>query len=98
LKDAIEHMSRAYRGFYFGRYDVRAESEEAFQAGHFKVIELNGLTSEATSIYDPKHSVWFGWRMLCRQWRIAVEIAAENRARGATPLGTKLVYRLITDS
>jgi hypothetical protein len=98
LKDAIEHTSRAYRGFYFGRYDVRAESEEAFQAGRFKVIELNGLTSEATSIYDPKHSVWFGWRMLCRQWRIAVEIAAENRARGATPLGAKLVYRLITES
>jgi membrane protein DedA with SNARE-associated domain len=45
LAAAIEQTSRAFRGFHFGRYDVRAESSEAFQRGEFKVIELNGLTS-----------------------------------------------------
>ena len=76
-------VSATFSGFHFGRYDVRTDSAEALQRGEFTVIELNGLSSEATSIYDPKHSVWFGWRTLCRQWRLAFEIGAANRARGA---------------
>ena len=98
LDDAVERVSRAFDGFYFGRYDVRAESPEAFQRGEFKIIELNGLTSEATSIYDPRHSVWFGWRMLCRQWRTAFAIAAANRDRGAEPLTLQATWRLILKS
>jgi hypothetical protein len=95
LDAAIDRVSRSFAGFYFGRYDVRAESVEAFQRGEFKVIELNGLTSEATSIYDPAHSLWFGWRMLCRQWRLAFEIAAANRARGVQPLTLRETWKLI---
>ena len=95
LQDEVERVSRTFEGFYFGRYDVRAASEEAFCEGRFKVIELNGLTSEATSIYDPRHSVWFGWRMLCRQWRLAFEIGAANRARGARVLAIREVLELV---
>jgi membrane protein DedA with SNARE-associated domain len=96
LHRAVEDASRAFDGFHFGRYDVRAASQEAFQRGEFKVIELNGLTSEATSIYDPRHSVWFGWRMLCRQWQIAFEIAAANRSRGAERLTLSAAWRILT--
>jgi membrane protein DedA with SNARE-associated domain len=95
LRAAVERVSRAFAGFYFGRYDVRAPSAEALQRGEFTVIELNGLTSEATSIYDPAHSLWFGWRVLCRQWRIAFAIAAENRARGAVPLTWREIFGLL---
>ncbi|MDP3069446.1 MAG: VTT domain-containing protein [Opitutaceae bacterium] len=91
----VERVSRAFEGFHFGRYDVRTPSAEAFQRGEFTVIELNGLTSEATSIYDPRHSAWHGWRTLCRQWRIAFAIAAENRARGEKPLTLREVWRLL---
>ncbi|HEX2100363.1 MAG TPA: hypothetical protein VHF69_06860, partial [Candidatus Synoicihabitans sp.] len=94
LSEAVERLSTGFAGFYFGRYDVRAPSEAAFRAGEFQVIELNGLTSEATSIYDPRHSVWFGWRMLCRQWRLAYEIGAANRARGHRPLTARGVWAL----
>ena len=83
LSAEVERVSRAYAGFYFGRYDVRTPSAEAFQRGEFTVIELNGLTSEATSIYDPKYTVWHGWRVLCQQWSLAFSIGADNRARGA---------------
>ncbi|MBL9203115.1 MAG: VTT domain-containing protein [Opitutaceae bacterium] len=95
LRAEIERVSRAFEGFHFGRYDVRAPSAEAFQRGEFTVIELNGLTSEATSIYDPRHGAWHGWRTLCRQWRIAYAIAAENRARGKIPLTLGEVWRLL---
>ncbi|MEO6244565.1 MAG: hypothetical protein ABIQ12_03940 [Opitutaceae bacterium] len=95
LHAEVERVSRTFAGFNFGRYDVRTPSAEALQRGEFIVIELNGLTSEATSIYDPGHSVWFGWRLLCRQWRIAFAIAAENRARGAIPLTGREVFGLL---
>jgi hypothetical protein len=95
LTSAIERVSRAHAGFHFGRYDVRTPSAAALQRGEFTVIELNGLTSEATSIYDPRHSVWFGWRVLCRQWRLAFVIGAENRAHGKIPLTWREVFALV---
>jgi pimeloyl-ACP methyl ester carboxylesterase/membrane protein DedA with SNARE-associated domain len=81
---AIDFVSRQYEGFYFGRYDIRTPSVADFQAGrNFKIIELNGVTSEATSIYDPRNSVLTAYRVLFEQWRIAFEIGAQNRERGA---------------
>ena len=87
LEAAIDRTSRGFEGFYFGRYDVRSESQEAFRAGRFLVIELNGATSEATHIYDPKYSVFEAWRVLRRQWRILFEIARRNRANGTSTVG-----------
>jgi hypothetical protein len=52
---------------------------------NFKVIELNGVTSEATSIYDPQNSLRNAYKVLFRQWRIAFEIGEENRDRGLQP-------------
>jgi len=84
LRAAIDRLSHSASGFFFGRYDVRAESLEALQAGRgFKVIELNGATSEATNIYDPRYSIAHAWRTLRAQWSLAFEIGAANCARGA---------------
>ena len=46
---------------------------------------MNGVTSEATNIYDPANSLWKAYGVLARQWRLAFEIGAANRARG-TPV------------
>ena len=97
LRAGVDAVSRSYEGFHFGRYDLRAESVQAMQAGRFKVIELNGVTSEATSMYDPKHSVWFGWRTLCRQWRLAFEIGAANRRAGARVWTLREVRQLLRE-
>ncbi|MEM6645011.1 MAG: alpha/beta fold hydrolase [Bacteroidota bacterium] len=93
----IDLISQVYDGFYFGRYDLRVPSVEDFQAGrHLKIVELNGLTSEATSMYDPQHSVFFAWRTLMTQWRIAFEIGAANRTRGMQAPGVwGLLGRLV---
>lgn len=95
LTAAVEAVSRTHAGFYFGRYDVRAESAAMLQRGKFIVIELNGVSSEATSIYDPKYTLLHGWRTLCAQWKEAYEIAAENRAGGARVLTAGEVRALL---
>jgi pimeloyl-ACP methyl ester carboxylesterase/membrane protein DedA with SNARE-associated domain len=95
LTDAIERVSRAFPGFFFGRYDVRSDSTADFRRGVFRVIELNGVTSEATSIYDPAHGLLDAYRTLFAQWRLAFEIGAENRERGVTPASLGRLARLL---
>lgn len=89
LEDVIDRIARSFDGFYFGRFDIRVPSRQDFMAGHnIKVVELNGVTSEATHIYDPKLSLFDAYRVLFEQWRIAFEIGYLNRERGfrVTPL------------
>lgn len=86
LEQAIDRISSGFEGFHFGRYDIRTGSLDELMAGRgFRVIELNGVTSEATSIYDPSNSVLDAWRVLFSQWRIAFEIGDRNRKLGARP-------------
>ncbi len=99
LERAIDRLCHNFAGFYFGRFDLRVPSVEALQQGRdFKIIELNGVTSEATSIYDPKNSVFAAYRVLCEQWRIAFAIAAKNRERGSQPTSFRALLRLIRES
>lgn len=84
LELRIDAISRGFEGFHFGRYDLRAASDVALAAGReFKIVELNGLTAEPTHVYDSRYPPWYAWKILCAQWRIAFEIGAANRARGA---------------
>ena len=86
LTTEIDRISRAYEGFYLGRYDLIVENDAALKAGkNLQVLELNGITAEMTHIYDPKYSVWTGWKTLKGQWRRAFEIGAVNRKAGHKP-------------
>jgi hypothetical protein len=93
LEEAIDRISRASEGFYFGRYDVRASSIEELQEGRFQVLELNGVNSEATHIYDPRLGIFAAYRALFRQWRLAFEIGAMNRRRGAKATKLRDLWR-----
>lgn len=95
LVAAVEDLSRRVEGFHFGRWDLRAPSREALQRGELRVVELNGLTSEATVIYDPSYSLIEGWKVLMRQWSLAIEIGARNAATGAPVLTLLSLARLV---
>lgn len=96
LEAVMDLISRQFEGFFIGRYDIRTPSVEDFKRGqNFKIIELNGVTSEATHIYNPGYSLWNGWRTLAEQWRLTFEIAAQNRARGQASLTPGEVWRLV---
>jgi hypothetical protein len=96
LTAAVDAMAQSHPGFYFGRFDVRSPSIEDLQGGSFEVLELNGVSAEATHIYDPSVSLRKAYRTLLVQWRIAFEIGAINRTTGSGPMPLKeflcLVY------
>ena len=86
LERIIDDISQKLPGFYVGRYDVRYENEEDFKQGrNFQIVELNGATSEATSIYDARNSLFSAYRTLFQQWRLVFAIGAANRANGNAP-------------
>ncbi len=96
LEETIERISRAYQGFYFGRYDLKVPSVQALKSGQqITLIELNGVSSEATHIYDPRYGVFQAWRTLARQWRVAYAIGAANRDRGDYVEGPLAVIRRV---
>ena len=94
LERKIDEISKSIPGFFVGRYDIRYGSEEALRQGKdFQIIELNGASSEATSIYDPRNSLRDAYRTLFWQWEIVFTIAAENRKRGLTTAPLKTLWR-----
>ena len=96
LEEVIERIAQTFSGFFFGRFDMRVPTLEDFMLGrNLKIVELNGVTSEATHIYDPKLSLWQAYQVLFQQWRIAFEIGARNRAAGTKPTPPIELFRLI---
>jgi len=97
LEDRFDTIARGFDGFYFGRFDVRVDGGvEEFRAGRgFKIIELNGVTSEATHIYHPGTPLMRAYGVLMTQWRIAFEIGAENRRRGIAPTPARRLIELL---
>lgn len=93
LEQAIDEASRSYEGFYVGRYDVRVPDEEVFWRGEgWKIVELNGVASEPTHMYDPKHSVFYAWRTLAAQWWRAFRYGAANMKAGHNPPTLKALF------
>ena len=86
LERVIDEISQRLPDFFIGRYDIRYANEDDFKQGRdFQIIELNGATSEATSIYDARNSLLSAYRTLYRQWRVVFAIGAANRANGHVP-------------
>ncbi len=87
LLQLIDHICQRIPGFYYGRLDILFNSwEELCQGKNFKIIEVNGAGSEATHIYDPRHSIFFAWKEISRHWKILYEISQANRKKGHTYL------------
>ena len=94
LELRIDEISKKLNGFFIGRYDVRFASEEDLRAGkNFEIIELNGASSEATSIYDSRNSLWSAYRTLFRQWSLVFAIGAANRKRGCVTTPVHVVWK-----
>jgi len=92
MEDRIDRISRQIPGFFIGRYDVRYETDEDIRRGeNFKILELNGASSEATSIYDARNSIFRAYATLFRQWDLVFAIGAANRKLGHRPAAFALL-------
>ena len=60
-----------------------------------QVIELNGVSAEATHIYDPGVSVWEAYRVMFRHWRLAFTIGRRNVELGARAMTVRELATLV---
>jgi len=94
LTQAIDRLARAIPEFHFGRIDVRFASVALLRRGMgFRVIEVNGVGSEPTHIWDPQTKLLDAWRTQFFHYGSAFRIAAANRRRGFAPSGVPAMYR-----
>jgi hypothetical protein len=89
LIEIIDELSNSIDKFYYGRYDVRCQDEEALYRGEFKVIELNGSASEPAHIYAPGFPLLKAYQVLFHHWRILFEISRMNHKNGVPYMSFK---------
>ena len=85
LEARIDTMARSFEGgFDIGRFDIRCPSEADLMRGeNLRIIELNGVTSEPTNIYDPSWSIFRAQRVLLGYWRRLIELGMARQRHGS---------------
>ena len=90
MMESFNTICSQINGFHFGRMDIMYHSyEDLAQGKNFQIVEINGAISEPTHMYDPKHSLWFGWKELTRHFHYMYVISKHNRKKGANYLTFK---------
>lgn len=79
MEQAIFGVFEDQPGFNFGRMDVKAPSDEAFRRGEFVVIEVNGIASLPTHMFDPRYSVWQAYKIFFEHAKYLAQIAREHK-------------------
>lgn len=94
LTDAVDRLFADLPGMHYSRLDVRFRDIEALTRGEdFRVIEINGASSEATHIWDRNSTLGELYRTLFFQYRTLFEIGAEQRRKGVRPPGLRALLR-----
>jgi len=83
LEAELDRVMKDVPDFHFGRVDVKFESVAALRRGQgFRIIEINGIGSEATHIWDRKTTLWEAYAAQFHHYRAAFAIGAKKRRAG----------------
>ncbi|EMO29639.1 hypothetical protein LEP1GSC170_5906 [Leptospira interrogans serovar Bataviae str. HAI135] len=58
-------------------------------------MELNGITSESTNLYDPSFSIWKMYKILFNQWNLLFQIGSENNHLGISKTSLVEIFKAI---
>ncbi len=93
LEKKLNEIFKPTPGFNYGRLDVRTSTLEDFQKGKFVIIEINGVDSLPTNMFDPKYSLWQCYRILLDHFYWLAKIAAENKSESMEIYGWRKLIR-----
>ncbi len=80
LTTLLDTINSNIDGWFYGRMDIKYNSfEELLKSENFKILEINGIISEPTHIYDASKGSYFkALRTLKEHWKIAYLIGIKN--------------------
>lgn len=79
LEQAVFEIFSDQPGYNFGRLDLKTANEESFRKGDFVLIEVNGVASLPTHMFDPKYSVWQAYKIFFAHAKYLAQIAREHK-------------------
>ncbi len=96
LTALIDEISLQTGGWYYGRMDIKYDNfEDLVDGKHFKIIEVNGIISEPTHIYDASHpeaGFFAAIKAIKNHWLIIDQIAKMNVVKKGAKLPTVKEY------
>jgi hypothetical protein len=95
LQQSVFKIFENQPGFNFGRVDIKSSNKETLQRGEFTVIEVNGVASLPTHMFDPKYSVWQTYKIFLEHGRYLVEVAKEHKSKPMKLLPYASVIQLV---
>ena len=84
LEKSIDLFMKQIPGFYYGRLDIKFNTFENISTiNEFKVLEINGIISEPTHVYDTSTNTYFNALKAFRNhWEILYKTATINHKNG----------------
>ncbi len=76
----FDTISNNIPGWFFGRVDIKYNSlEELTKGENLKIIEINGIISEPTHIYDAEKGSYFkALKAIKNHWKLVYQIGVKN--------------------
>jgi len=81
LTNYFDTLSTSIKGWYYGRVDIKYTSFEDLKKGeNLKIIEINGIISEPTHIYDASKGTYFeALKSIKNHWKLVYLIGVKNK-------------------
>ena len=94
LELMFDSISNNIKGWNYGRLDIKYDSFDKLLKGEsFKILEINGIISEPTHIYDPSNASYLdALKSIKQHWKIMNRIAIVNHKRFSVPTPKILPY------
>ncbi len=96
LVNTIDSLSQQIQGFYYGRFDIMYDNFEELCIGkNFKIVELNGVESEPTHIYDPNKKYFEALKIIKEHLAIMSKIAIQNKPKNKLSMNFKTGFTFL---
>ncbi len=99
LLEIVSKWASKMPEFYYGRFDVKIKSwDDLFLNKNYKILEVNGVNSEPTHIYDKKHSLLKAYRDTFYHMKLVYKIGEMNKKRGFKRCSTKVFLKALREA
>lgn len=80
LENSLDQINKQIDGWYYGRIDIKYTDFADIEAGKdFNILEINGIISEPTHIYDATSQNYFkAVKTIANHWKIIYKIGTIN--------------------
>ncbi len=86
LEKTFDTLSTTIPGWFYGRIDVKYNSFKELENGNYKILEINGIISEPTHIYDSTNYTYFkALKSIRTHWKYVFNVATINHKNYGIP-------------